>query len=255
MSILYELIDVSVLLGNTKVLKNISVVFPDRMVSCIVGKAGSGKSILLKTLALLMIPCSGKILFRGKNLLHTNVAEEKEFRNISSFVFQDAALWANQSIYTNLALPLSVHCPELSKHEMDERIKDVVQRVGYTAGLAVRPADLSIGEQKLVSLARALIYNPSLLFLDEPTASLDHNAVQCITALLQEEKQKGTTLIIATHDEDLIATIGDYLCIMTDGTVSASGDIEQVAPLLSGELVTKIHSVRVRYMTLDGHIM
>ena len=251
MSIDIELKGVRVSIADYEILCDMSVAFPEGKAICIVGKAGSGKSTLLKTAAGLIIPQSGHVFYQGKDLARMNRLEELAFRKIASFSFQDAALWANQSIYNNLSLPLALHEPGLSKSESDKRVRDVVQRVGYHEGLGFRPADLSTGEQKLISLARALILRPRLLFLDEPTASLDEDSVDRLVAILREEKAKGKTLIVVSHDGRMIADVADLLCVVSMGKVAGFGDVDQVAPLLSGELLKRIRAAHLRSATID----
>lgn len=251
MSAELELSGVVVSIADYEILRELSVQFPAGKVTCIVGKAGSGKSTLLKTAAGLIIPQHGQVVFRGKDLAKMHRAEELAFRKTASFAFQDAALWANQSIYNNLSLPLALHQPGLTKAESDRKIREMVQRVGYHEGLGFRPADLSTGEQKLISLARALILDPSVLFLDEPTASLDEDSVDTLVAVLRQEKEKGKTLIVVSHDGRMIADVADLLCVVSNGTVAGFGDVDQVAPLLGTELLKRIRAAHIRSASID----
>lgn len=248
-----ELLDVSVFFGDYEILTELSVAFSEGESTCIVGKAGSGKSTLLKTAAGLVVPERGRVLYRGKDLDKMNRAEELAFRKECSFAFQDAALWANQTIYNNLDLPLALHEPNLPKAESDRRIVETARRAGYSEGLGFRPSDLSAGEQKLISLARSLILDPQLLFMDEPTASLDEDAVDMLIGTLADLKAAGKTLIVVTHDARLIARIADRLCVVAAGKVVGFGPVEQVAPLLGGELYKSIRTARGQTRSLDGH--
>jgi len=247
-----ELQGVSVYFSDYEVLSDLSVAFPDGESVCIVGKAGSGKSTLLKTAAGLVVPERGCVLYHGRDLARMNRAEELVFRKESSFAFQDAALWANQTIYNNLDLPLALHEPHLPKAESDRRIVETARRAGYMEGLGFRPSDLSAGEQKLISLARALILDPHLLFMDEPTASLDEDAVDMLIGTLADLKAAGKTLIVVTHDARLIARIADLLCVVAAGKVVGFGPAEQVAPLVGGELYKSIRAARAQAASLDA---
>lgn len=251
MNEIISLDSISVRIADYDVLKDCSVVFPEGKVVCIVGKAGSGKSTLLKTAAGLIVPLYGRVYYRNKELGRMNRNEELSFRKHCAFTFQDAALWANQSIYSNLALPLALHENSLSKKGTDKRIKSVVERVGYHEGLGQRPAALSTGEQKLISLARSLILDPELMFMDEPSASLDEDSVDTLVKILREEKKRGKTLVIVSHDARLIADIADLLCIVSNGTVSGYGDVEQVSPLLGSDLLKRIKAARTRSSAID----
>ena len=251
MNIVFKVDHIRVRVAETEILHDVSVDFYESQVTCIVGKAGSGKSTFLKTLAGLVIPEEGGVLYRGKDLFKLDRKEELEFRSVCSFAFQDGALWANQSIYNNLALPLAIHRHHLDKAEADSIIKKVIQRVGYLEGLGFRPADLSMGEQKLVSIARCLMCNPEVLLLDEPTASLDYEAVERLIEILLEEKKAGKTLIMVTHDANLIARLADQICVIANGSVATQGPAEKIAPLLGGDLIRKIREYKIQEISLD----
>lgn len=251
MKTLFKLNHVSVRIAETEILHDISMEFSEGMSTCIVGKTGSGKSTLLKVISGLVLPDEGSVLYKDKNIHYMNKREILAFRGACSFAFQDAALWANQSIYNNLALPLAIHKPHLSKVETDGMVKRVIHRVGYLEGLGFRPADLSIGEQKLVSIARSLICEPMVMFLDEPTASLDHESVDRLIKILLEEKKAGKTLIVVTHDANLIAKIADMICVIANGKLATQGPAEKIAPLLGGDLIKKIRENKIQEISLD----
>lgn len=239
-----ELTGVTVRFGDYEVLSDLSVSFPAGKTTFIVGKAGSGKSTLLKTAAGLVVPDRGKVFLRGKDLSKMTREEETAFRRLSAFSFQDAALWANQSIYNNLTLPLAVHSPQLSKAEVDRRVKDVVQRVGYGESLSYRPAELSGGEQKLISLARSLILDPELLFMDEPSAWLDEDSVERVLSIMEGCKAAGKTVIVISHRARVISQLAEYLCVVENGKISNFGPAEKIAKKVGGELFKRIRSAR-----------
>jgi len=246
--------DVTVLFGDYEVVSNSTVSFPQGQVSLIIGKAGSGKSTLLKAAAGLVVPEQGHVLFAGNDLARMSHTENMAFRKASSFVFQDSALWANQSIYNNLNLPLAVHEPGLPKSQADARIREVVRRVGYNESLAIRPAELSSGEQKMISFARALVLDPSLIFLDEPDASLDEEAVERVLEILKECKRAGKTIIIVSHNTRLIAELADFICVVADGKMVSSGPTDQIAQMLGGELLKRVRAVHERDAAIDAAI-
>ncbi|HCM27849.1 MAG: hypothetical protein A2Z99_00025 [Treponema sp. GWB1_62_6] len=252
MSAAIELTEVTVAHADYEILRELSVAFPERESTLIVGKAGSGKSTLLKTAAGLMLPEHGRVQFRGKDLARMSRAEDLAFRRASSFAFQDAALWSNQTIYNNLSLPLDIHEGSLPKAESDRRILEAARRVGYLEGLGFRPADLSAGEQKLISIARALLLDPDLLFMDEPTASIDDDSVDRLIGILKELKAAGKTLLIVSHDARFIAEIADNICVIAGGRVSQFGSAETVAPMVGGELHKRVRAVRSREASIDG---
>ena len=159
--------------NDQKIINNISHYIEKSSVTAFLGKPGSGKSTALKLLAGLIPPSSGTITFEDKDIHAMNHKQNLDFRKRAAFMFQDSALWANQDIFHNLDLPLQLHFPQMSLKERLERIKKYAELVEYTKPLSKRPAVLSIGEQKKISFARALICQPEILFLDEPTESIE----------------------------------------------------------------------------------
>jgi len=245
--------NVSYTITDYEILRDVSVAFPERQVTFIVGKAGSGKSTLLKVAAGLIIPQTGKVFYEGTDLAHMSRSEETAFRRKSAFAFQDGALWANQTIYNNLSLPVAHHEPGISKAAMDRRVREIAQRVGYDEALNLRPAELSMGEQKLISIARALILDPELLFFDEPTASLDDASVGKLIQIVAAMKKEGKTMLIVSHDGRLIAETADQLCVVDNGTVAGFGDANQVAPLLGADLIRRIRAAHLRNAAIEGN--
>jgi ABC-type lipoprotein export system ATPase subunit len=156
---------------------------------------------LLKIIAGLLIPSEGEVYYKEKNLSSMNVIENRKFRKECAFVFQDSALWANQTIAQNLILPLQVHFPKMKQEERMGRIHEVCKEVGYIKDLYVRPVDLSAGEQKKIALARALVAEPQVLFLDECTSSLDDMSAQVVMRLLHQYVKDGNTIIYISHNE------------------------------------------------------
>lgn len=237
---LFAMENIEVVSSGYTILDDLSVVFPEGCTSFIIGKSGSGKSTLLKTLAGLIVPEKGRVMYRGKNMARHSKQEELAFRKSCAFAFQDAALWANESIYNNIALPLALHEPALEKNERDRRIQAAIRRAGYQEAIALRPDALSAGEQKQVSFARCLVLDPQVLFMDEPSASLDEESVDTILSVLKELKAAGRTLIAVSHDPRLIAELADQLVVVADGKVIGSGSVSSMAPLLGSELARRI---------------
>jgi ABC-type multidrug transport system ATPase subunit len=148
-----------------------------------------------------------------------NKAENLAFRKEAAVVFQDSALWANQSLFQILELPLRVHFPHMTNSERERRIKEVAARVGYRKELGVRPSQLSMGEQKLIAFARAIICDPKLLFLDEWTESLDENATQRLIGMVKKMSEQGVAVILVSHDIRIIRDIADIIVIIVGGRV------------------------------------
>jgi ABC-type transporter Mla maintaining outer membrane lipid asymmetry ATPase subunit MlaF len=220
--------DVRLTLGDYEALRGITVGFPEGRSTVIMGPSGCGKSTLLKACAGLIPPDSGQVFYRGRNIFLLNERGVLDMRKENGFVFQDGALWENKSLYENLALPLQVHHPELPRGEVSRRIVRALERVGLEDSAAERPAALSGGEKKMASVLRALVTEPNLVFLDEPTLSVDFRMTERINQMIRDLKARGCTIIAVTHDAQLTATLADRLVVMDAGQVIASGDFDEV---------------------------
>jgi ABC-type transporter Mla maintaining outer membrane lipid asymmetry ATPase subunit MlaF len=220
--------DVSVTLGGRAVLHDVSLSFPEGKSTVIMGPSGSGKSTLLKTAAGLIPPDGGKVFFRGRDMLQLSEGGLRELRKVSGFVFQDGALWENKTLFENLALPLEVHFPELDRHEVARRVVRALERVGLAEDAYRRPAQLAGGEKKVASFCRAFMTEPSLLFMDEPTLSIDHAMEERVARMISDAKGRGCAIIAVTHDPRLTSTLADRLVVMDAGHVRESGDFDTV---------------------------
>jgi ABC-type multidrug transport system ATPase subunit len=199
------------------IIRNVSGTFRQGETTALVGPSGGGKSTVLKLAAGLLIPTEGKVYFRGQDIALMNRAQNMAFRRESAVVFQDSALWANQNLYQILELPLKLHFPDMSKGDRDKRIKEVTNEVGYKRDLMIRPSSLSMGEQKLIACARALLCWPVLYFLDELTESLDDVSDQRLINLLKRFKQEHKTLIFVSHDFRMIHELADHIVVIAGG--------------------------------------
>ena len=165
-----ELRGIRTIRGGFEALSGVSVSLAAGETLFAMGGTGSGKSILIKTAAGIALPDEGEVFYKGRSLARMSLREEAVFRKASGFVFQDAALWANQSLYDILALPVRLHEPRWGKAEVESAVRRVVEIVGYGQDLRARPADLSSGERKLIGLARALVLDPVQGHAEEPVA-------------------------------------------------------------------------------------
>jgi ABC-type lipoprotein export system ATPase subunit len=205
---------------NESIIKNFSYQFKRGTTSALTGSAGSGKSTVLKLAAALLVPDSGKVLYRGENIAAMSRKANLQFRRECGFVFQDSALWANQTIYQALELPLRVHFPKMGEAERKKIIKDTLALVCYEKEVDVRPERLSMGEQKLIAFARALICKPQTLFLDEWTESLDETSASRLLRVVERYKAEKKTVIFVSHDAGIVKALADFVLIMNDGTLS-----------------------------------
>lgn len=189
---------------NQQILKGVSLEIEKGTTTAFIGESGSGKSTLIKIIAGILVPSRGRILFEGRDIQTMDKKRNLDFRRRCAFVFQDSALWANQSIVQNLTLPLQIHFPKMTQDERLFTCQSVCAMVGYDRDLNLRPADLSAGEQKKIAFARAMICGPEVLFLDECTESLDRKGGQVIINLLHNFIGQGNTVIYVSHSSSFI---------------------------------------------------
>ncbi len=221
---------------DIEILRAASFVLSEGSTAFFMGTAGSGKSMLLKIAAGLVVPSSGEVYFRGRALSKMSRIENQEFRRVTGFVFQDAALWANQSLYDNLALPIRVHEPRTPKSDVDRMVRRAAEIVGYSQDLKARPAELSSGERRLIGLARALVLDPELLFMDEPAANLDESAAERVFDIVGALKAKGRSLVIVTSISEFAWKYADHVGVLNDGSLLAYGTYADVASRTEGPL-------------------
>jgi ABC-type multidrug transport system ATPase subunit len=224
-----ELEDVSFSAQSGKIVQNISIEFQESKTTALAGPSGGGKSTILKLAAGLLVPTEGAVLYKGNDIALMNRQENLEFRREGAFVFQDSALWSNQNLFQTLELPLKIHFPEMGRKEREQRIKAAAIEAGYKKDLQVRPSRLSLGEQKLISFARAMLCNPNLLFLDEWTESMDETNRLRLIDKVKIKQREGATVIFVNHDVRIIKDMADFVVLISDGQVSLQASKERLA--------------------------
>ena len=183
------------------------------------GRSGSGKTTLLNLLSGLDRPTSGAAMFLGEDLSRLPERELMALRRSKiGFVFQSFGLMPLLSAQENVELPL--HIMGVSWRERRRRAMETLESVGLGPRAKHRPYELSGGEQQRVSIARALVTNPEVVFADEPTGELDTTTARAITGILRQISAEGTTVIVASHDLSL-GEAGDRRLEMTDGVLNA----------------------------------
>lgn len=255
MESLIELQTVTVQAQEHISLDSISLVIPGNRSTVIMGPSGSGKSMLLKVAAAVIPPDSGRVLLHGKNLQRLSQKELLQFRRTSGFMFQDAALWANKTIFENLALPIQFHFPNRSPEEIKRRIRRLLQPMNLLDSLNLRPAALSEGEQKIVSFLRAIVLDPAILFLDEPTPSIDHQLLEKMLGMIRGLKENGCTIIAVTHDAHLASMIANHLVILKDGHILEAAGISEVRRSANREVIEILTQVLSEAATYDTDIL
>ncbi|MDR1587472.1 MAG: ATP-binding cassette domain-containing protein [Treponema sp.] len=213
---------------NVRIIQKISLEIDEGKTTALVGASGCGKSTLLKLCAGLLLPTSGEVYYRGKSMSTMNRQQTMEFRRESAFVFQDSALWANQTLYQSLELPLKMHRPELSDEQRREHIQKVMSEVGYRRDLQIRPSALSMGEQKLIGFARAIMCSPTLLFLDEWTESLDDSAANRLVSLVKRRQVDNNTIVLISHNPGIIKSLAQIVIVIVGGYVYLKLTADQI---------------------------
>jgi phospholipid/cholesterol/gamma-HCH transport system ATP-binding protein len=197
----------------------------------VLGRSGTGKSVLLRLIIGLDVPDSGSICVQGSNIAGLSIDHMSEIRKKMGFLFQHAALYDSLTVGENVAFPLEHHRPDLSKSEINDRVGKLLGEVGLEDALRKMPSDISGGMQKRAGLARALALEPEIMLLDEPTAGLDpisSGEIDELVLKLQREHQMAS--IVVTHDLHSARTIANRLAILNEGNVVIEGryeDLEQ----------------------------
>ncbi len=210
--------------GEKIALRNIDLKIDRGDYFAVVGPSGAGKTTFLRLLDLLDEPSSGRILFDG---IDTACPEEERLalRRKIGMVFQQNVM-LNASVYENLAYPLRIRG---MRNKIDARVNETLQLVGLTGFERRRALTLSGGEMQRVSLAQALVFEPSVLLLDEPTANLDPRNVSIIERIVSEvNRNEGATVVMATHDIAQAENTASKVAILREGSLVEAGDVGQV---------------------------
>ena len=183
------------------------------------GRSGAGKSSLLKLIALLERPTRGQLIVNGQDTGRLPRRAIPAYRRRLGIVFTDHQLLMDRPIYDNVALPLVVS--DTRFRDIDKRVRAALDQVGLLGRERVLPAELSIGEQQRVGIARAVVAKPTVLIADEPTGNLDHALARDVMNLFQRFQEVGVTVVIATHDLALVQELGHREVHIDDGRVIA----------------------------------
>ena len=213
--------------GRT-ILEDISVEFESGKTNLIIGRSGSGKTVLLKTLVGLHEPDSGNIFYDEKNYTALSFAERKEVRRELGMIFQGGALLDSSTVYENVRLPLDMFTNYTSA-EKDKRVKECLARVELSHAGHLYPSELSGGMIKRAAIARAIVLNPKYLFCDEPNSGLDPQTSIVIDNLIHDiTVEYNITTIINTHDMNSVMEIGEKIVYIHQGKKWWEGTKEDI---------------------------
>ena len=215
--------------GSQKVLNGISLNVSRGETLAVLGRSGTGKSVLLRLIIGLEKPDSGSVLIHDRDVTGLGLDQLGEIRMKMGFLFQHAALYDSLTVEQNVAFPLQHHRKAMAKSEQNDRVKELLTEVGMESDLNKMPSDISGGMQKRVGLARALALEPDILLLDEPTAGLDPiSATEIDDLVLKLQAEHHMASIVVTHDLHSAKTIADRLALLNEGNVVIEGSFEEL---------------------------
>lgn len=212
--------------GNQEVLKNVSLQLYNGENLIVLGKSGSGKSVLIKCIVRLLESGNGTINVLGENVKKMSRSELDNLRKKIGFLFQSGALYDSMTVKQNLEFPLRRIKQDLSQVEIDKKIIEVLQNVGLADAIDKMPSQLSGGMRKRISLARTIVVDPMIMLYDEPTTGLDPVTSDEISALINEvQKKYKTSSIIITHDIECVRATADRIVLLQDGEIYMEGNL------------------------------
>ena len=206
--------------GNTA-LNGVNMQIDDGEFCFLVGPSGSGKSTIIKLITGELRPTKGLVHVNGYSLERIRTREIPYLRRTVGVVFQDFRLIANKTVYENVAFAMRVIGAR--PKEIRERVPYVLELVGLENKKDRHPGEMSGGEQQRLAIARALVNNPSTIIADEPTGNLDPARSFEIMSLLEEINNLGTTVLVVTHEKDLVETFSKRVIAIDDGMVVSDG--------------------------------
>lgn len=216
--------------GDQVVLDNFCLEMYEGENLVLMGKSGSGKSVMIKCLIGLMEPDSGEIEVLGHDILKLKHHEMDELRAEIGFLFQGSALYDSMTVQENLEFPLRRHAKKLNGNSAEVLVEEALENVGLAKTKDLMPAELSGGMQRRIALARALILKPKIILYDEPTTGLDPITSKEIILLMMKVQEKyHTSSLIITHDVDCARVISNRMILLLEGTNYAEGTFEELS--------------------------
>lgn len=247
-----EVRNISKSFGDEHVLHDISVSFDRGRTNLIIGRSGSGKTVLLKCIVGLLEPTGGDILYDGESFTAMDIKQKKKVRQKFGMLFQGAALFDSLSVEENVRFKLDMFTG-MSSREKKERVDFCLRRVDLEGKNELFPAELSGGMKKRVAIARAIVLNPQYLFCDEPNSGLDPQTAILIDQLIKDITEEfNMTTIVNTHDINSVMEIGEKVVYILDGRKWWEGSNTDILKAENKELNEFVFATRlVRQLRKD----
>ena len=215
--------------GNLHVLRGVDLEVKRGENVAVLGRSGTGKSVLIKIMVGLLKPDAGRVIILGEDVEKLQGKELDEFRQKVGFSFQSSALYDSMSIRENLEFPLVRNIRNLSRDDINKAVEKALADVGLSQTINQMPSELSGGQRKRIGIARTLILKPEIMLYDEPTAGLDPITSIEINNLINDVRERlGATSIIITHDLTCAKTTGDRVAMLLDGKFERVGTFDEV---------------------------
>jgi phospholipid/cholesterol/gamma-HCH transport system ATP-binding protein len=214
--------------GEQNVLNGINLIVNHGETLAVLGRSGTGKSVLLKLIVGLQKPDSGSIRVLGQDIAKLDGDRLNEIRKKIGFLFQSAALYDSLTVEENVAFPMARHT-RMPEAERNSRARELLSAVGMESGLEKLPSEISGGMQKRVGLARALALDPEILLFDEPTAGLDPiTAAEIGKLIVEQQKKRNITSVVVTHEIHSAKIFADRFVLMNEGKILADGAFDDL---------------------------
>ena len=235
--------------GEQRVLDRVDLRVARGETLTVLGRSGTGKSVMLKLLIGLQRPDSGEIEINGEEITMMQLDELNRIRKRVGFLFQNAALYDSLTAEENVAFPLRRHT-DMTNGERRDRVSELLSRVGMDEAREKMPADLSGGMKKRVGLARALALDPEIMLLDEPTAGLDPIAASEINDLIRElQRERNISSIVVTHDMRSVEKVADRVAMLNEGNILIEGtldDLKQSDDAFVSQFIQECQEVKLK---------
>lgn len=212
--------------GDLEVLKDVSMELHEGENLVVLGKSGTGKSVLIKCIVRLLDADEGSIKVLGEEINGIKLKELDPIRGKIGFLFQSGALYDSMTVRQNLAFPLKRIKKDLTTDQINAKIEEALENVGLPDAIDKMPSELSGGMRKRISLARTIIVDPAIMLYDEPTTGLDPVTSDEISVLINDiQKKYKTSSIIITHDIECVRTVADRIIMLVEGEVYKEGSL------------------------------